>query len=464
MLSWSLVALAAAAARAAQLPSIYAPEGARGDRAAVSLLATGTASWSVRVGDRVYTAPPSSSAGLSQRVGDYYYAIGSESALTEDMKAHRVGGEGRWHIFHLPQGPSMLQTRSAGDRRETVSGLLQLSNGKVLKEGFPAYERSGNYTNPLCAEARRTEKTAAATITQQEVMSYLTGLTEVGVAYVSTRSWTNDAASATAERFLQGRFAAMGLTSCLQTFHASEDHTGKQLVNVIAHLPGTSQDSVTVGAHYDSRPFDGAAPGAEDNGSGVAAMLAIAKAFMSSGARPLRHIYFVAFAGEEPGLWGSNAFAGALAGGAAGLPAECRISPSFLQQARAAKDASHEAVIMDEVGWRSPKYSAPTVNLESYDWTREVMDHLEDASLTLNGDALTVVHNNAPFGSDHMPFLSRGMKAVLTINADDEGYPNYHKSTDTISNVTPEYAAQIAKMVFGGAFRMAGVLPGASTA
>lgn len=462
MPAWSsLIALASVsvAAQAVQLPSIHVPENARGDQA-VSLLATSQATWWARVGDRVYTSPPSSSPGLSQRVGDYYYAIGSDSALTDEMKAHRVGGEGRWHVFHLPEGPSLLQTNGAGDRRSVLSSLVQLSSGVVLKDDpFPQYEKSGDYKNPLSAAAQQLENTAAGTITAQEVESYLSGLTGGGSS-ANTRSWTNPDASKSAEDFLQKQFQDLGLTSCLHVFHQG----GKELVNVVALLPGKSLDSVTVGAHYDSRPFDGAAPGAEDNGSGVAALLAIAKAFSESGVKPVRNVYFVAFAAEEPGLWGSDAFASELAGGEGGIPAQCRISPSFLQQARVARNTSHEAIIMDEVGWRSPKYSTPTVNLESFDWSREVMEHLADASQTHNGQALAIVHNNAPFGSDHMSFLNRGMKAVLTINADDEGYPNYHKSSDTISNVTPEYAAQIAKMVFGGALRIAGAQPGAQTA
>lgn len=446
MLARSLIALAAVAAEASQLTYIHAPEGAH-DREALSLLSQ--ASWSFRMGDRMYLAP-SSDQGLSQHVGDYYCALGSSSALTEDMKKHRVGGEGRWHIFHLPQGPSMLQMKHSGDRRSAFSSLMQLSQGSVLKASFPQYQLNSTYINPLSYEMRALESTAAASITPEAIKGYLTGLTTLPS---QTRSWTNDDASKSAEGFLQKQFSAMGLTSCLQTFERS----GHTLVNVIAHLPGTSLDSFTVGAHYDSRPFDGAAPGAEDNGSGVAAMLAIAKAFVESGVSPTRHMYFVGFAAEEPGLWGSEAFATELAGSGAGIPSQCRIAPSFLQQGtRAARDATHEAVVMDEVGWKSPHLSQATVNLESFDWTQDVMEHLAQASRDYNGEDLQIIHNNAPFGSDHMSFLDRGMKAVLAINGDDEGYPNYHQSSDTISNVTPEYAAQISKMVLGGAMRISG--------
>merc|ERR1719220_3216567 len=99
----------------------------------------------------------------------------------------------------------------------------------------------------------------------------------------------------------------MGYTTCIQSF----DFQGITLKNVIAAIPGadTTTGSVTVGAHYDSRPFKGLAPGAVDNGSGTAVMLAMAKAYKDSGVLPVKTVYFVGFAGEEPGLAGSKEFA-----------------------------------------------------------------------------------------------------------------------------------------------------------
>mmetsp|Transcript_102291 Transcript_102291/g.159532 ORF Transcript_102291/g.159532 Transcript_102291/m.159532 type:complete len:113 (-) Transcript_102291:66-404(-) len=111
---------------------------------------------------------------------------------------------------------------------------------------------------------------------------------------------------------------------------------------------------------------------------------------------------------------------------------------------------------MDEIGWSSPVLDTPTVNLESYDWTKPVMDHLVESSQTHNGEALRVVHSNHPFGSDHMSFLDNHIMAVLTINGKDEDYPNYHQSSDTIDNVDPRLLAMISKMNLGALIRMAG--------
>jgi hypothetical protein len=92
-----------------------------------------------------------------------------------------------------------------------------------------------------------------------------------------------------------------------------------ETANVIAVLPGTDprlrDEAIVIGAHYDhlGRGGEGSlAPdrvgevhaGADDNASGTAAMLALARAFAAGGPRP-RTLVFAAFAGEELGLLGS---------------------------------------------------------------------------------------------------------------------------------------------------------------
>jgi len=421
-----------------------------------SALAQAPSRWWAQVDDRVYYAPPASFLGLSQNVSDYYYVMGSKSALTGTMKDHVVGSQGRWHIMHLPKGPSMLEISSQsrnGDRRSSLSALSRLKSGMVLSAGFPAYELSGDYVHPLDAAGQAVEKAAVAHITADSTMNFLKTLTES----FPTRSYNNATASDKVEHFLQKQLQGMGMHTCFHQFTASSN----ALTNVIAHIPGSGPGSVTVGAHYDSRPFEGNAPGAEDNGSGVASMLAMAQAFAKSKVTPKKSVFFVAFAGEEPGLLGSNSFANALK--ADSLPADCTANGASLVQQigrkrmkRTADESKHQAIIMDEIGWASPKMSQHTVNLESHDGTGEtnVMDHLRHSTKMHNADSIDVTHNGHPFGSDHMSFLDIGFPAVLTINADDEAYPNYHKSTDTIDNVNADLMAKITRMNLGALYRM----------
>jgi len=409
--------------------------------------------WWAHVGDHVYVAP--AAGNLSKRVGDYYAAMGSESALSDSMRKRRVGGAGRWHIFHLPEGPATLQFNRRGDRRSAFSSLVQLRAGDVFPATFPKYDPS-ECEGSTDLRYDEMERSAVESISADSYLELLQRIVNIKDDLgFTTRSYADLGASHAAQAFVVKEFESMGLKSCLQKFTYQGNYP---MANVIAVIPGTGEGTLTVGAHYDSRPFKGTAPGAEDNGSGLAAMLSVARAFAKAGVKPKRTIYFVGFAGEEPGLVGSDVFARELKAGNP-LPAECGAagaSSSFLQTPRKWKeDSGHEAIALDEVGWLTPKYDKATVNLESYDWTPSVMDQLACASRRHNGDGLEVVHSNNPFGSDHMSFLERGMKAVLVINGDDEAYPNYHMSSDTIDNVNPEYAARITKMVMGAVMRMA---------
>ncbi|EZP72073.1 Peptidase M28 [Sphingomonas paucimobilis] len=87
--------------------------------------------------------------------------------------------------------------------------------------------------------------------------------------------------------------------------------------NVVAILPGSDpvlgQEYVLLMAHLDHLGVKDSAPGADkiyngamDNASGVATMLAVAKAFAESGHRPKRSILFAAVTAEEDGLLGSQ--------------------------------------------------------------------------------------------------------------------------------------------------------------
>ena len=90
-------------------------------------------------------------------------------------------------------------------------------------------------------------------------------------------------------------------------------HRTMHLSNVLAVLPGKKTDEmVVVGAHLDHEGVysdlegDKIYNGADDNASGVAAVLQIMKAFVASGATPERTIVFAFWDGEEFGLLGSG--------------------------------------------------------------------------------------------------------------------------------------------------------------
>ncbi len=89
--------------------------------------------------------------------------------------------------------------------------------------------------------------------------------------------------------------------------------------NVVALWEGSDpvlkNEMVAIGAHYDHVGINPNAPGddkiyngADDDGSGTVAVMAIAEAFATAKVRPKRSILYVWHAGEEKGLWGSEIF------------------------------------------------------------------------------------------------------------------------------------------------------------
>jgi len=377
-----------------------------------------------------------------------------------------VGGQGRLHIFHLPEGPSMLQVSATkGNRRTAISTLQQVTDRMKLSHSFPVYQLDPSYKSHMSDSAMELEKKAVSLLTADGIMAELKEITSF-----DSRSFMDSKASKSVQDFLQKKFEGMGYTTCEHEFM-----NGGPATNLVAYAPGTdgSEGLVVLGAHYDDVPKYGLAPGAEDNGSGLAALLAIMKAFKDSGAKTKENVAFVAFAGEELGMLGSDAYAydvlhsdWTLGDKAIHqcMPPEPKVA-SFKSSAAgnfmARADGKHrpkdtiKAIIMDEIGWQSPSLASPTVNLETYDWTSEIMEQLAHASRDHNGAALTIVHSKNPFGSDHMSFLNRKVPAVLTINGDDEAYPFYHTSRDEIEHVTGSLVAMIAKMNMGGLLRIA---------
>ena len=128
-----------------------------------------------------------------------------------------------------------------------------------------------------------TEKETAISASLRRDVEMLAG--EIGVR--NHQSYANLLKAADA---IEERFEKAGLVVARQTFETR----GKSFHNIEVELAG-SGGIVVVGAHYDTAFF---CPGANDNGTGVAALLALAEAFAKD--PPSRTIRFVAFCNEEP--------------------------------------------------------------------------------------------------------------------------------------------------------------------
>jgi len=210
---------------------------------------------------------------------------------------------------------------------------------------------------------------------------------------------------------------------------------GGETLNVIADKRGSGagERSVTlVTAHLDSvngpsppPPQDPAAPapGADDNASGSAGVMEIARVLKDTvGTQDLR---LVLFGGEEQGLLGSKHF----------------VSTLTSDQ----KSRIKSVVNMDMIAVVNRRAPGPSVLLEGQRVLSEpMMAKLTSAAHTYTN--LVVDHALNPHDSDHVPFIRANVPAVLTIEGSDKGNTEIHSANDTLARLNHDLAVEILRM------------------
>jgi hypothetical protein len=224
-----------------------------------------------------------------------------------------------------------------------------------------------------------------------------------------------------ARMLLSSRFRALGLEVEEMTFPTARG----MATNIVAKLPGRSRpdEIYVVGAHYDStseKPFE-LAPGAEDNASGAAGLLSLARVFTEQ--PPEATLLFIAFSGEEQGLLGSRAW----------------LNP-WLADGRA--NQIHGVFIMDMIGYSGD--AELDCLLETSAATRPFLNQIQAA----HADPELVLAESLDYwGSDHVPFLDNKIPAVLFIENDYLDYPAYHRSVDTVEKIHPQLGPKILGLI-----------------
>jgi bacterial leucyl aminopeptidase len=199
--------------------------------------------------------------------------------------------------------------------------------------------------------------------------------------------------------------------------------------NVIARLEGTIfPDSVCiVGAHYDDNlrsgdPFS-ITPGANDNASGVAAALELARVFMKKKFSPANSIEFIAFGAEELGLYGSKAYA----------------SQTVARSKKIKMMLNNDMIAYEP----SANPSEWTVDIKDYDNSHELREEAE--RMCLKFTSLNHKNDNTyNQQSDSYPFSLEGYKALFFFS--DKMDPEYHSLNDRSVNCNFSYCSEIVKI------------------
>jgi hypothetical protein len=129
-------------------------------------------------------------------------------------------------------------------------------------------------------------------------------------AFVSRHSLNSNRTEVAA--YIRSRLESYGCDVEIDTFPYVDTYSGLtfEQYNVIGKIYGfTNLPPVLIGAHHDSCCRTDSSPGADDNASGVAAVIEAARIFSQSGFSPRRTVYFGTWAAEEQGLHGSKNYA-----------------------------------------------------------------------------------------------------------------------------------------------------------
>lgn len=246
---------------------------------------------------------------------------------------------------------------------------------------------------------------------------------------------TGTTGNVNARNWIAGQFTSLGLTVTTPQFNVG----GQPTRNVVGTLTGTMfpNEYLIVCAHFDSLPSAGSAPGAEDNASGTAAVLEMARIVAPFGSQ--RSIRFIGFSGEEQGVIGST---------------------NYVANLTVAERANiRGAINLDMIAYTGD--AEHDVLLETLPFADSLQNELEAAAHDFTN--LTVYNSFVLLGGDHEPFLDAGLPCVLAIENDWDTYPAYHLASDTTSVVTRELGASITKMSLAALVRLANPQPVSST-
>lgn len=244
----------------------------------------------------------------------------------------------------------------------------------------------------------------------------------------------------TAEQFLDSAFRASGYDVATMTYRVGQ----QRFANLEVTIPGTSKDRdiVIIGAHYDAAE---GAPGADDNASGTAVLLALARSL--AGRRFARTLRFVAFTNEEPPYFNGEGMG----------------SRVYAALAAARDDRVVAMLSLETVGYysedRGSQHYPPPFsllypdrgdfigfvgNMDSRPLVRRALATFRDAvNFPSQGVAAPAIVPGVGW-SDHASFWRHGWQAIMITDTAPFRNPHYHLGSDTPDKLDYRRMARVA--------------------
>lgn len=251
------------------------------------------------------------------------------------------------------------------------------------------------------------------------ILGYLEDLTSFGPRLSGTEACDQ------AGRYLYDTFENMGLAV---RFHNYTDTTVSGS-NIEATLPGLNSTNILIiCAHYDSVA---SSPGADDDGSGVAVVLAAANIMRNY--EFYHTVRFVCFSGEEQGLIGSHHYA---------------------EDAYNNNDAIIAVLNADMIGFALSTYDATTGKIFENAASEWIVEYTQSISqLYVEYIDIELLPQGESWGSDHYSFWQYGYDAVFYHEYNFNDY--YHSSEDTIEHMNLSYSTRFSRLILATLAQMA---------
>ena len=181
-------------------------------------------------------------------------------------------------------------------------------------------------------------------------------------------------------------------------------------------------------AHYDDAPSGSTAPGADDNGSGTAAVIEAARIFTQFNSKYT--IIYALWDEEEQGLVGSAYYA---------------------QQAALAGDSIMGVINMDMIAWDNDNDSVGEIHIRNFGNSYSLKDQMISVNTTYNIGVTPVVENPGTTASDQASFWNNGYGAILLIEEYYGGDFNayYHTTNDLVIHYNQPYYHKMSRLAFG---------------
>src|SRR5215510_1280675 len=266
----------------------------------------------------------------------------------------------------------------------------------------------------------------------------VSGPTDSGIILVQVKNavaekWFQAAGKSFAE--VQGQInnssrpASFAFPDTLQlSIKVNIESTQATVNNVLAYLPGQTDEYLIVGAHYDHLGrgnFDSLAPsqigqlhpGADDNASGTAGVMELARRFAPMKGQLRRGILFASFAGEELGLLGSA---------------------EWVKEPTRPLDKAVAMVNMDMIG----RIKDDKIYIGGVGTGSTFQSVLEKAQ---SKSGFKIEYSPGGYSSsDHMSFVTRKVPALFFFSG---LHSDYHKPSDTWEKINPEGAVRLLDLV-----------------